>query len=443
MTPAPFTSPLTAPLFGDAEASALLSDHAFIRHMIAVESALAQACAEVGLVGQDAARRVREHLATVQVQPEALGKGMASAGVPVPALVAELGAELGADGSALHWGATSQDIVDCAHVLQWRDVLHLLENRLSRLLYMLHRASDAHAATLMAGRTRSQIATPITLGLRIATWAQPLIALEAELPGLRGQVLRVQFGGASGAASAVGDAATALSDALAQGLDLHPAPAWHGDRTGPQLLGAWLVRLSAALGKMARDLIVSGRSEIAEMRAGSGGGSSTMPQKSNPVAAEALVTLAQYSASLHPLLAQAAQPLEERDGAVWALEWLALPQMATGASTGLRHAADLLDSFVTDTTRMAAQLETAQGAIMAETASFALARHMSRAEATAHVTRALGQARAQDQTLADVLRLDPNLGRLEDWTYCLDPQRVLPAAEAMRQRILRRRTPAG
>ena len=439
MTPAPFTSALTAPLFGDAEASALLSDDAFIGHMVAVESALVLACAKVGLVGQDAARLVQDHLAKAQVPPEALGKGMASAGVPVPALVAALRAELGADGSALHWGATSQDIVDCAHVLQWRDVLHLQENRLLRLLDMLHRASDAHAATLMAGRTRSQIATPITLGLRVATWAQPLIALEAEIPELRAHLLRVQFGGASGAASAVGDRAHALTDALAEALDLHTAPAWHGDRTGPQRLGAWLVRLSAALGKMARDLIVSGRSEIAEMRAGSGGGSSTMPQKSNPVSAEALVTLAQYSASLQPLLAQAAQPLEERDGAVWALEWLALPQMAVCASAGLRHATELFDSFVADATRMAARLDAGNGSIMAETASFALARHMSRAEATAHVTRALGQARTQDQTLAEVLRLDPELGKLEDWADCLNPLRVLPAAEAMRERILRQR----
>lgn len=443
MTPAPFTSALTAPLFGDAEAGALLSDDAFIRHMITVEAALVRACAKVGLVEQDAACCAHDHLANAQVAPETLGKGMASAGVPVPALVAALRADMGAEGSALHWGATSQDIVDCAHVLQWRDLLHLLENRLSQLLDMVHQASDDHAATLMAGRTRSQIATPITLGLRLATWAQPLIALEAEIPSLRAQLLRVQFGGASGAASAVGDAASALTDALAQELLLQPAPAWHVDRTGPQRLGAWLVRLSAALGKLARDLILAGRSEIAEMRAGSGGGSSTMPQKSNPVAAEALITLAHYCATLQPLLAQAAQPLEERDGAVWALEWLALPQMAVCASAGLRHATELFSSFVADAGRMAALLDTGHGSIMAETASFALARHMSRAQATAHVTRALRQARAQNQTLAQVLHLDPELGQLEDWAHCLNPLRVLPAAEAMRARILHQRAGPG
>ena len=435
MTPAPFTSALTAPLFGEAEAAALLSDQAFIGHMVTVEAALARACATVGLVAQADAATISARLAQIRVAPEQPGAGMASAGVPVPALVTILREACGSEGDALHWGATSQDIVDCAHVLQWRDLLGLLEQRLSALLDGMRAASDAHAGTMMAGRTRSQISTPITLGLRIATWAQPLIALEAELPHLRAQLLRVQFGGASGAGSAVGDKAEALSMALAQELGLTPAPCWHLDRSGPQALGAWLVRLTAALGKLARDLIIAGRSEIGEIRAGQGGGSSTMPQKSNPVGAEAIVTLAHYTAALQPLLAQAAMGQEERDGATWALEWLALPQMGMGASASLRHAGMLVESLRPDIARMTLHLDAGQGAIMAEAASFALARHMTRAEAGAFVKQALAKARETGKTLAQVLHDDAALGALEDWAACLAPVGARPAAEAMRSRI--------
>jgi 3-carboxy-cis,cis-muconate cycloisomerase len=435
MTPAPFTSTLTAPLLGDPEAADILSDARFIAQMITVEGAFARACGAVGLIAPEVAQEICARLDGRMLAPQDLGAGMASAGVPVPALVARLRAEMGRAGDGLHWGATSQDIVDCAHVLQWRELLELLEGRLSRLLDSLHAHSDAQAQTLMAGRTRSQSATPITLGLRMATWAQPLIALEGEVPHLRAQVLRVQYGGASGAASATGAQSEALGAAFAQHLGLSPAPCWHLDRSGPQALGAWLVRLTAALGKLARDLILSGRSEIGEIRAGTGGGSSTMPQKSNPVAAEAILTLAQYTACLQPLLAQAAMPLEERDGAAWALEWLALPQMGMAAAACLRHALQLIDSLQPDRERMRAQLHAGCGAIMAEAASFALARHMARDTASAHVKEALATARAKGLTLAQALAQDPALGALEEWDICLSPQKAAAPSEAMRLRI--------
>ena len=435
MTPAPFTSALTAPLFGDPEAAELLSDRAFIAQMLRVEAALARACAQVGLVSAGDADAIRAQLAELEITPAQLGPGMASAGVPVPALVTALQEALGPESVALHWGATSQDIVDCAHVLQWRALLALLGARLGRVLDGLRIASDAQADTLMAGRTRSQIATPITLGLRLATWAQPLIALEGELPGLRAQIGRAQLGGASGTGAAFGEKGAALTDAFARELGLKPAPCWHLDRTGPQALGGWLVRLAAALAKLARDLILAGRSEMGEMRAGQGGGSSTMPQKSNPVAAEAMVTLAQYAASLHPLLAGAAMPQEDRDGAAWALEWLALPQIGMAASASLRHAEALICTLTPDPARMASHLGAERGAVMAEAATLALARHMPRAKAATMVKDALDVARASDRTLIEVLHQSAVLGALENWTACLAPATAIAPAEAMRQRI--------
>ena len=143
----------------------------------------------------------------------------------------------------------------------------------------------------MAARTRAQMATPITFGLRLAQWAQPLIELESEIEYLRANVLRVQFGGASGANTAVGPHGPGIAEALARELGLTPAAPWHTNRRGIALLAAWLGQLSSALAKIAGDLVLLSRSEVAEVALSSGGGSSTMPQKSNPVGPETILAL--------------------------------------------------------------------------------------------------------------------------------------------------------
>ncbi len=430
-----FDSPLYAPLFSDAEVAALLGDAAFVARMVEVEAALARATAQAGLIPEAAGRAIEAVLEHALISPEDLGVGMASAGVPVPDLVAMLRKLDGDAGRYLHWGATSQDIVDCAHLLQWRAVLEVFEQRLTQLLDSLQAASTRFDAVPMAGRTRSQIATPISFGLRIAQWAQPLIHLADELPAMRARLLRVQFGGASGAGSAVGMQAAHVSAALADALGLADSACWHTDRSAQVALGGWLTSLTAALAKMAGDLILMGRSEIGEARAGSGGGSSTMPQKSNPVAAEAIVSLATVSSALQSGLHIAARPVEERDGAAWAVEWMILPQLGTGTAAALRHAQGLVQSLEADVGRMAEQLAQGHGAVMAEAASFALAAHMSRTEAGNLVKEALCEARAQNITLAKAVASDPRIADLEEWAAVLDPVQAIAPAQAMSARI--------
>lgn len=435
MTPVPFDSGLLGPLLGDGQAAETLSEARFVAHMITVEAALARACGTVGIIPQDVAARLSDTLAQTRIDPRDLGAGTAAAGVPVPALVKQLQAGLGVDGQFLHWGATSQDIVDCAHVLQWRDMLDMLAARVAQLLDALQHASNAQSDTLMAGRTRSQVATPISFGLRIATWAQPLIALDAALPDIRARLLRVQFGGASGSASAVGTHGAALSAELARELGLADAPCWHTDRMSIMAVGGWLAGVSAALAKMARDLVTLGRSEIAEARAGTGGGSSTMPQKSNPVGAEAIITLADWTACLQPALTRAASPMEERDGAAWALEWLALPQMGMATAAALRHAQALADSLTADPARMAVQLDAGNGAVLAEAASFALAAYMPRPKAQEVVKAALARAVEDGISLPQALNQHEASCGLADWTAILSAQSQLAASEVMRTRI--------
>jgi 3-carboxy-cis,cis-muconate cycloisomerase len=423
----PFDSALLGGLFGDPETAAQFSDEAEIAAMVAVERALARAQARCGAIPAPAGAGIDRALADVAIAAGDLADGAAAAGVAVPALIEALRARLEPEARQwLHWGATSQDIVDSALALRLDWALAGFEIRLDRLIAELAAAAQRWADLPMAGRTRSQIAAPVAFGHRCARWAQPLIALREDLGSLRGRVARVQFGGAVGVNAAVAPLGPAISAALAEELGLADAPAWHTDRTAFGALGGWCAGLAAACAKMAGDLILMGRSESGEAAAGSGGGSSTMPQKANPVAAEAVVALARHAAALSGSMHLAAIHAEERDGAAWALEWLALPQLVVAAGACLRHATSLAGSLRPDPARLAAALALGGGSVMAEAASFALAERMPRAEAQVLVKKAVRDSAVRGETLAVALgRLAPGV----EWPAALDPAGAMPASQ--------------
>ena len=431
MAASPFDSALLGPLLGDAEAAAAFTDAAEIAAMVRVERALARAEAACGVIPAEAGAAIDAGLRDVAPDAAALGPGTAAAGVPVPALVAALRKALPPEaGQWLHWGATSQDIVDTGLALRLGPVLDLLAARAAALSDTLAEAARLWAELPMAGRTRSQVAAPITFGLRVAHWRQPLPALRADLDRLRPRLLRVQLGGAVGSNSAIAPQGPAVIAALAAELGLAAAPAWHTDRSGLGALAGWCAGLTGALGKMAGDLILLGRSESGEARAGAGGGSSTMPQKSNPVGAEVIGALARLVAALTAPMHLAALHAEERDGTAWTLEWLVLPQILVATAAALRHAQGLAETLAPDPGRMRAMLDLDGGAALAEAASFQLAAHMPRAEAQALVKRAVAE-RAPGETLAAALtRLGPVL-------LTLDPSEALGGVAEAIEALLR------
>lgn len=431
MAASPFDSALLGPLLGDAEAAAAFSDAAEIAAMVRVERALALAEAACGVIPAEAGAAIDAGLAEVAPDPAALAVGTASAGVPVPALVAALRKALPPEaGQWLHWGATSQDIVDTGLALRLAPLLDLLAARVAALSDTLGEAARLWAELPLAGRTRSQVAAPITFGLRVARWRQPLPGLGADLDRLRPRLLRVQLGGAVGSNSAIAPHGPAVIAALAAELGLAAAPAWHADRSGLGALAGWCAGLTGALGKMAGDLILMGRSESGEARAGAGGGSSTMPQKSNPVGAEAIGALARLVAALTAPMHLAALHAEERDGTAWTLEWLVLPQILVATAAALRHAQGLAETLAPDPGRMRAVLDLDGGAALAEAASFQLAAHMPRAEAQALVKRAVAE-RAPGETLAAALT------RLGPVPLTLDPSEALGGVAEAIEALLR------
>jgi len=426
------TSALYGDLFGDAELSALLGEEASIARMVLFERKLALVQGELGVIPGKAARAIHDGLSATTVTPSALAPGVAASGVPIPALVSALREELDAsDGQWLHWGATSQDVIDTAHVLGWATALDLLEARIATLLDALEEKSQSYVALVMAARTRTQIATPITFGLRVAQWAAPLIDAKIALPTLRQNVMKVQFGGASGANTAIAPTGPDTAAKLAEALGLRAAPPWHSNRSAPLALAAWALSVATALEKMARDMLLMVRNDVGELRIGSGGGSSTMPQKANPVGPETVCALAALVRTAQGALAAAAPQAEERDGTRWPLEWALIPHMLVSVGAALRHATQSAMSMEPDADRIAATLAANTG-VMAEQASFVLAAQMPRAEAQAIVRKAA----QMDQPLAQALRaLAPEI----DWPKELGLEGVVPACRAVSDEIWRQR----
>ena len=422
-------------LLGDQAVAGQFADAAHLRAMLDVEAALARAQGRLGIVPAEAAAAIDKAARELVLDPADFSGPTYEAGLPVIALVAKLRDAVGGDAAQyVHWGATSQDILDTGLVLQCRAVLHDLAGRLDTVVGELAALARAHRDTLIVGRTRSQQATPITFGLKAANWLAPLVRHRQRLTQMRPRVLVVQLGGAAGTLAAYGDKGPDLIAALAQELDLGaPAAPWHAGRDGFAELASWLSLITGSLGKMGQDLVLLSQSEVGEVGFGGGGGSSTMPQKQNPVLAETLVTLARHNAGLLGTSHDAMVHGHERDGSAWASEWLTLPQMAVAAGAALAHAVSILETLTVDSARMKANLDASNGAVLAEAASFALSDHMPRADAYALVKEAARKSAETGGHLIEVLKSKTDAP--VDWTAVADPKNWIGSAGALVDRI--------
>lgn len=425
------------PLLTDDEVAGLLGDAALARAMVAVERGLARVQGRLGVIDPAAAARIDAALAGFEPDLADLARGTAAAGVPVPALVAQLRRAVGGEaGQRVHWGATSQDILDTALVLCLREALRVLEARLEAVARALATLADAHRATRTVARTRFRQAVPTVFGLKVAAWLAPLARHRARLGELKQRLFLVQLGGAAGNLAALGERGVAAMEALAAELDLGCPPLpWHSQRDGVIELAAWLALLTGSLGKMGLDLLLLAQDEIGEAREARGGGSSTMPQKANPIRAEALVTLARRNAAAAAGMHEAALHAHERDGAAWALEWALLPGMAAAAAAALAHAATLARALVVDPERMRAILEASPGLVLAEAASLALADHLPRAEARALVEAACREAAASGCDLLAILA--ERAAAPVDWAALRREAAWPAAASTLIDRVLR------
>ena len=428
-------STIFGPLFGDQDINGLFADHAYIRALVDVEIALANAEARFGAIPASAA----EQIARVQadkIDISVLAKGTLRSGFPIIALVQELRKQVSADAAPyIHWGATTQDIMDTACVLQIRSAIVLLRSRMAAVVNGLSALAEAHRSTVLAGRTHSQQALPITFGLKAAAWLAPPLRHVERLRELEPRLLVVQLGGAAGTLAALGDKGLAVTQALATELKLAvPLMPWHAQRDGFVEFAGWLSLVTGSLAKMAQDIILMAQSEIGEVGESGEqgrGGSSTMPQKSNPITSELILAAARTNAGLLAALHNAQIQEQERGTHGWQVEWLTLPQMIMLTAGALKHAVYLGENLQVDAAAMSANIANANDVILAEAAVFALAQVVPRPRAEEWVKNACAVAVAENQPLVEVVRRvvgDSIPSGAVDWQALARPENYLGEA---------------
>ena len=401
MPASPVDSAIYGKLFGDAEVAALFTDSAEVRAMMLVEGALAKVQGKLGLIPEVSAAAIHRASLELQLDPGGLAASVASNAVPVPGLVAAFrdGMQAPEHATWLHWGATSQDIMDTGLALRLRQALSILDARIESVAKTLGDLADDNAAQPMVARTYGQAAVVTSFGAVVAAWGAPLLRHRARLVSVRNDVELVSLSGAAGTLSAMGDKGSEVRSELARALSLtDPGASWHSTRDGIAALSAWMTGLTGSLAKMGEDLMILTQSGIGEVTLGSGGGSSTMPQKSNPVAPSALVAIARQIVGLNVVIQSALPHKQERDGAAWLSEWLSLSQIVVLTARALSLAEEIAHGLEPNTEAMEDHITETKGLIFAEAVSFALTQSMSRTDAQA-VTKAL-VARAVEDNLA-------------------------------------------
>jgi len=341
MTVSPFDHPLLSGLVGDEEAAQHFSLEADIDAMLRFEQALVEAEAEHGVIPINVAAAIVKALASFRPDTAKLKAGVTKDGVVVPELVRQIKAAAGEPYAAfVHFGATSQDVIDTSLVLRLSQVIDHITLLLGENVVRLTGLELEFGDRELLAMTRMQPAIPITAHDRIVSWRAPLERHQTRLAELSDRLLVVQFGGAAGTLEKLGDNGPAVRAALAVRLGLGDAPQWHSQRDALAEFAGWLSLVTGSLGKFGQDIALMAQAGT-DIELSGGGGSSAMPHKQNPVKAEALVALARFNAVQLSGMHQALVHEQERSGVAWTLEWLILPQMVVATAGALRLAAEL------------------------------------------------------------------------------------------------------
>jgi 3-carboxy-cis,cis-muconate cycloisomerase len=437
------SSVLFGTLFVPDSLRGAVSDRAWIAAILEFEAALAEAEAQAGLIPGDAVAPIAAACDPERFDPEALGHEARAAGNPVVPLVRALTEAVGGEASRyVHWGATSQDAMDTAAMLVSRRALALIDEDLDGLAAACARHADEHRTTAMPGRTLLQQALPTTFGLKAAGW---LCAIEDARRQLGAVPLTLELGGAAGTLASLAPESIRVLGSLAEELELEePLLPWHTSRTRLGELGAALAVACGALEKIARDITLLAQTEVGEVAepAGGGrGGSSTLPQKRNPIGSVLAIACARRVRGEASILLGAMAQEHERAAGAWHAEWEALDgalAYSGGAASALRGVLEQLD---VRPQRMRENLERTRGLVLAESVSLALRERIGRAEAHSLVEDASRRALETGGSFRDVLLADDVIRSElseEDIDRALDVDSHTTQAAALVERALRR-----
>jgi len=412
---------------------------AAIEAWLEVERELAHAEADLGVISAEAAAAIDRAARPDAIDEDALREATRNVGYPILPLLEQVRRRAADEvGASMHWGATTQDIMDTGLVLQLRRALDRIEDLTVRLGDRIATLADEQRATVMAGRTHAQQAVPTTFGAKCAVWLAEFARHLERLDALRGRLLIVSLFGAAGTGAALGEASRALRSGLAARLKLRTVDVpWHTSRDGIAELGFVLGAIAATCGKIGHEVIDLSRPEIGELRESAGhhrGASSTMPQKANPISSEVVVGMSMLAAHQASTLLSAMVAGHERSAGEWQAEWDAVPALAALAAGSLLNTIEIADGLTVFPERMRANLSVDGGMLMAEAAMMQLAGFAGRDRAHDIVYEACVAARRSHRALIDVLRetLDPELSAsLPPLEHLLSPDTYLGEAQAI------------
>jgi 3-carboxy-cis,cis-muconate cycloisomerase len=385
----PLVPSLFSPMFSSAAMRAVVDDRARLQRMLDFEAALARAEAAVGIVPTAAMEPIAAACRVELYDLQELANAAPAAGNILIPMVKALTAQV-AKGDAeaakwVHWGATSQDVIDTALVLELRDGIDVLLKDIDKAIAGFLALAGRYRRTPTVARTWLQHALPMPFGLKVASYAAALGWSRDRLKRLRKEALALQFGGAAGTLAALDDRGLDVADRLGALLSLpSPEAPWHGHRDRLGEVASALAILSGTCGKIARDVALLMQSEVGEAfepAAPGRGGSSTMPQKRNPTASAATIAAASIAPQLAATILAAEMQEHERAAGGWQAEWPTFPALLLVVSGALAGIVDIAEGLEVDTERMRANLDSSRGQVMAEAVSMALARKIGKAEA--------------------------------------------------------------
>ena len=410
----PLSSALFTPLFSSPAMRAIVNDRARLQRMLDFEAALARAEAALGVISAGAAREIAEACQADRYDIAAIAEAAVPASnlaIPVVnALVAEV-AKRNPDASGyVHWGATSQDMIDTALVLELRSAIDALLTDIDRATKAFTTLAGRYRRTMTLARTLMQQALPMPFGLKLAGYAAALGRSRDRLRRLRKEALALQFGGAAGTLAALDSQGLDVSERLGALLDLPvPDAPWHTHRDRLAEVASAFAILAGTCGKIARDVALLMQNEVGEAfepAAPGRGGSSTMPHKRNPVAATAALSAATIAPNLAATILAAQIQEHERALGGWQAEWVTFPALTLVTSGALAAVVDIAEGLEVDVERMKVNLERTGGLVFAEAVSFALAAKLGKAEAH-KLTRELAQKAEKDKRpFQDVVQSD-------------------------------------
>ena len=429
--------------FGTPAMRAVFDDEALLGRYIEVEVALARAEASCGVIPAEAAVEIAARCNLAGLDRDLLRVETDNVGYPILPIVHQLAKQCGDAGRYVHWGATTQDIMDTATVLQIRAGLALIDADLAELRGILVGLAAKYRDTPMAGRTHLQQALPITFGYKVAVWLAMFDRHAERLDQLRPRVLVGQFAGAAGTLASLGDKGLEVQAALMAELGLGvPAATWHVARDGLAETVNLLALITGSLGKVALDIMLLAATEFGELYepfVPGRGASSTMPQKRNPISSELMLAAAKAVRQHAGLMQDAMVQDLERATGPWHAEWIAIPESFVFTAGALHQAKFALGGLIVDEARMRANLGMSRGLIVAEAVMMGLAPHLGRQTAHDVVYAACRVVNEQGGTLAEALGRDAEVrAHLDEAAIArmTDPANYLGQAPEMVDRLL-------